>query len=556
MRRADLPIRARNAVALVVVLGFVCLALLPRADDAPTVAIPAPVFVDVRRGVHKELSQSVRFAVQERDLEGDHASDMSSLEALYCRMTNRMDGAPGSRLCVTPHEGGQSVDDFLLTVTVAEAEFWSSGGCDVGVLQWLADVRVPTVIVVKSNATRSFRENNLTWDRTNDVAARGAQAMYREVLGGVADLPSSGASTFRSVLRDAWVQVESGDDGDDARCAGVEWIKKKLLTGVQDVFLFESPNVGDEALSVLEVAARLASVELGRSKVDFHADEDDRSKYSLLDSILQRTKALIFVHSHAASWHSLEIAQQLRCLCVDSSAERYRTLTSPAKAYLLQCMPLNRSDDTADEMVETVLKHAPESARRSESFLQFHRRHAQRSVNISRLFADAYRFLFSSDAPPAIVRDCCASFVVTREAVMSIAHNVAAVTLSAVGSTDGERKTLELLLEMRKKLRRQPLDLAEYYSDTRVSELRVGELSMYLERFWRTAFGSTPYDTHRDLAVRDCSVPPGQAGRFQLECPPLWAVEGETNLLPEVQAAVADGRLRCDADVSRRNVFR
>jgi hypothetical protein len=532
--------------------------------DNSAVYAPASVAYDSKYDdAHADLAKSdthIGHAVQR------HRTLDASVEEKYCNMTNPPADRMANEISCLTSDGGfvksMTDDAFVLVATVAEDSFWnaSSGRCDVGHLSWMASLSFPLVVFVKSNATRSFRQSHNAWTTENHYNVRSREKMHFPLN---AAQPSTTFTTFRSVLRDAWeaAQQPLADDAAPTAplCSGSKWMTEKQQS-MSDLFIFESPNVGDEALSMVEIALRMSRV---AAKDTTSADdgrvisEEDRIKLLSLDSILAKVQYVIAVHDHASSWHSLRLVEQLQCLCMDNKRpERYRTLTTPAKAYLLQCMPLEVN--TTESLVQ-VLSRVPPAAARNAEFIAFQTKTIHRSAALSTLFQHAIRYLFTVDSrpritrwPAAVVRDCCATFVVSRDAIIGTDLATGWPMLVSGGSATASQVWNSLSL----KIQEQPLHVDEYFTARKLTsadeELRVGELSMYLERFWRTIFGATEYETQRDLAVLHCADAKGIA----FDCPPFSPVAGVDDLLAEVSKDVLSGRLRCDAPFAAQNLFR
>lgn len=286
--------------------------------------------------------------------------------------------------------------------------------------KWLDEIPAKKVLYVKSNATVSFRSNGLVWE--NGTAERiDAEGFWS----------ADGSSPkFRSVAR-SW----------------------HFKTPVEIV---EHPNVGDEALSIVHY--------MQSRKVD--------------------TNMTVFVHGHVSSWHSADIVEQLSCMCFDATGryERYRTLTSPENAFLLQCMAFV---PPAEDVIDEAPKHL-------RAWLRIQ---ATRASEGAEMFRDAFKVLFPRFPPPvAIVRDCCSTFMIHRTAF----------------SEQRLQSTLDSLFDL---LRWQP----HHQRDASHPWAQIGrssEVSMYLERFWRFLFCPTHYDFLRDFSAVRCKY------RGVFDCPP------------------------------------
>lgn len=508
-------------------------------------------------------------------------------ESKYCTMMNPMPTVPhASQICLGYSQGAvrsaTAADAFVLVATVAESDLWDRGTCSLGHLSWMASIAVPMIVFVKSNATKSFRQLNNTWDESNNLAARGQQDMFRSLN----PLPRSPGrfgskqhrTVFRSILRDAWDAAQPQAEGSDREpsggspsgeplCRGSEWIQRKQ-NGMSDLFLFESPNVGDEALSFAEVALRMSRVAEQASAslpADASLTDDDRIKMTTLDGVLSKAQYVIAVHDHAESWHAVHLVEQLRCTCMDKRRnERYRTLTSPSKAFLLQCMPLVMNET---EALENVMHRAPRAAAANPEFVAYQRKNIGRSAALSRLFRSGMEYLFSvhrgdevvvPQLPAAVVRDCCATFIVSREAILGLdtpqdGSDVVGGWRSFSAASGGVEAP-QFWNSLRNKIFLQPSDAPQYFNEALEKEhdLRIGDLSMYLERFWRTLFGSGVYETQRDLAVSHCS----DTTKIAFECPPFPVIRSVEDLEKDVQDGIASHRLTCEASFAAGNVFR
>lgn len=552
--------------------------------DNSAVFAPASVVYDAKYDeAHADLGKTETYRSSSSLQRRLEKSAASSLEEMYCNMTNPLPGSktPPDTRCLASDEGGiirSAVDDaFVLVATVSEASLWDSatGRCNVQHLSWMGSVAIPVVVFVKSNATRSFRSSNNSWTSSNGLDARSHGRMHFPLLsvadGMAANQQLNTSAIFRSVLRDAWdaAQQSLPDEAPAAPlCLGSEWMTKKQQS-MSDLFIFESPNVGDEALSIVEIALRMSqvtAVKLAGKTADEgrRVSDEERMKLMSLDSILSKAMYMIAVHDHADSWHSLRIVEQLRCLCMDQQG-RYRTLTSPSKAYLLQCMPL---EVNASDALIQVLSHVPPAAAKNPEFLAFHKKNIARSVALSASFDKAMRYLFTVDTnnkttrsiawPAAVVRDCCASFIVSRGAILGTDTNTGWPQLSGGNGVTA----VQFWESLWKKVTRQPMDANQYFTLASVStlhnsggadEIRIGELSMYLERFWRTIFGATELETQRDVAVLHCADP---VRDIKFDCPPFARITGTDGMLDDVIQGVASGQLQCDASFASRNVFR
>jgi hypothetical protein len=395
----------------------------------------------------------------------------------YCLMTNPVAGAAsGGRVTCLRH----SPEAVTLVATVAEAELLDAEQHEAGggwnLIRWIDELPFGRrVLYIKSNATVAFRRNGMQWDLSSRRSERVARETARLLRGEPA---------FRSVAR------------------AYPW----RTHSPSAVELREAPNVGDEALSIADFVARGSMI----------------SKFN------------IFVHGHREAWHAPDVVEQLGCVCVDESRERYRTLTTPTHAFLLQCMPFHVDEEAAMELMAGKDRFPA-----NEDLVAYRRRQVQRSANASRTMAQAFRQLIrpaisafrgstkdadapggdskardpgtvskedgdlsgSGEMPAAVVRDCCASFIATDEAIR--------------GSAD----RFDWLF-LRRAILAQPSPL--FTVD--------GEISMYLERFWRFLMQPSAYDFQRDFAQVRCKY------SSHFECPPEVNISGERDVLPEVRA--------------------
>ena len=353
----------------------------------------------------------------------------------YCKMTNPTAHGAASSSIVCLRDDPHAV---TLVATIAEAELLRAEALEAGggyqLVSWIDALPFAwKVLYVKSNSTIGFRQNQMQWDQRS----RSSQAVALETKAFLKGEPS-----FKSVARD------------------YPW-----KTHVE---LRECPNVGDEALSVLDFTTRGSFV----------------SRFN------------IFVHGHRESWHAPDLVEQLGCVCLDAARERYRTLTAPTHAFLLQCMSFFVNETEALEAMAANDKFPA-----NEDLVQFRQHQVQDSAAASRKMRQAYRELIGSSEPTAVVRDCCTSFIALDDAL--------AESRQAFNWT----RLLHITLS-------QPSG----------SFTLDGEVSMYLERFWRHLLRPSQYDFQRDFAQVRCKY------KNVFVCPPEVSIGGEADLLPEIRS--------------------
>ena len=368
------------------------------------------------------------------------------------------------------------------------------------------------------------------------------------------------------------------------------------------VEIIEIPNVGDEATGVLSF---LADAQLERwfdgpaATTDSAPNPEEAPKSGASRRRLRsQRRAVIFVHSHRSSWHSLDIIEQLGCLCVDTQRERYRTLTYPSVAFVFQCVsgmqsnplveqhvkpwrrawkrpppprrPQSRSNDdvddaggsrgAADEPVLRVNRSGASLAATrprgegaagggrpmfrtapplSGKALDQHRHYIARlrkeSVKASARFGLAFDYLFGEylgpTIPEAFIRDCCASFVVTREGLAALPSGLPlsllrktvaqpylsdfytcyngegstrAPSSSSPSSRHDEPSTSVMPNRSDNRSRGNNSSNRSTINDESLIVPLDGDLSMYFEHFWRLLFNATAYDQQRDYSLLRC----------------------------------------------------
>ena len=328
-------------------------------------------------------------------------------ETPYCRWANPRDTLRSQCLLDNPEE-------TVLVITVLESQ--------VEGLDWLQELPFRKVVYVKSTSTDGFRPS-LRWDSKLNT------------------------SQVRKEIQDFEQFRQS-------------FVSKLHQSHSPMTTIIEGPNVGDEALSVVDYVFRVRS------------------------GLLKQARFHVFAHGHRSSWHSLDLVEQLRCLCVDEERERYKTLMDASHAYLFQCMPLHLNETELAEELGPRERQFPE-------LRAFRQREIQASVNASLFYQSAFVEIFQKPAPIAVIRDCCATFLLTSAAIQQNAL------------TTGQWNRLRRMLLF------QP----------HPSFLTV-ELSMILERFWRTLFVASLTDFYRDFSQVRCAY------KDKFDCPPTVNVSG------------------------------
>ena len=351
----------------------------------------------------------------------------------YCQRTNPTLDPWGSEFVWCIGGNTNAPEQFQLVVTASESDIVAHPD----ELSWLNEIPLSKVVYVKSNFTKSFRANGMKWV-PNHQTVMNEEGMFHDGAQPSGNVPHR---IFRSSLRDN-------------------------ATLRSDTVVRELPNIGDEALSILTFIAEF---------------------YATLKPYT------VFVHGHRASWHATDIVEQLSCLCLAPTQENYRTLTTPQRAFLFQCMPLQPPNCS-----EILLS----STGRPAALQEFEARMCKESVNATLEYRMAFELLFGqNNVPVAVVRDCCASFVVSRAAIHKrprsfyerLAHRV---------RSQPDREFLQHSLKF--------------------------ELSMYLERFWRHVFdGESGYDFFRDFAAARCKY------KEKFDCPPSIKVASSADVPPE-----------------------
>lgn len=529
----------------------------------------------VRFGLSQPVQPSPRMHQQQRGWIGMHPRSSLSIgtpsvspeglflphsSSSYCALTNPLH----SSLCFS-----QNPKYFNVVTTVAEVELVE----DPTMLEWLLElpIDVSITIYVKSNWTVAFRRNHMQWGE-NTWTFRRKQSMWSDECEAVEQqhgdhavvspcLNRSTSHVFRSMLRDSELirRLESRHFFSNNNSS------QPMRSTTRRIHIVESPNVGDEAHSVTHYIT--------------HADAVWRFPSSLkTDQNEEKDHVVIFLHAHRDSWHSGDIVARLRCLCVDPTLERYRTLTFPDRAYFFQCMPLllNASE---------ILENARALARMKKS-VEFERvmvKRALESISVTENFATVFSFLFQQPysstntlgkaqahsilraeqprkkfsldvVPRAIIRDCCAMFLVTHTAMTQHSRDWWRGILDRIERQPEEEDT-GVLHEMggpNKSLRDDAASsiAREKYKGNKHRMLLpfpLWELSMKLERFWRTIFQATEYDQHRDLSLILCEYP---EGKFYCPIEPF----GERNISFDDLVEPFRSRKKCISH--QRNVFR
>lgn len=295
---------------------------------------------------------------------------------------------------------------------------------------WIDHIPYAKTLYVKPAARPGFRHHN-RWHRGSAASAPAA--------GGNHTAP---AETFAAFLD---------------RMRRVEW--RTCVTVQPDV------NVGDESLSV----------------ASFIADHYERLP-----------EMVVFLHAHETTWHHPNIVEQLRCMCLDTRQESYRTLLTPLEHHFFTMHCLSREAHLQSDV------HPAELNDRTD----LHR------------FRVLWQRLLEPYLGPlehSFVYDLCGSFVVTKRAMRSLPR--------------------AFWRQLATLLRYQPLSHAAAGVD--------GELSMLVERLWRTIFHATPYDFQRDFTNYKCRF------GFEFACPPHANVSTQADIISDfVGRACPTGDLR------------
>ena len=386
-----------------------------------------------------------------------------SLNTPYCTLTNPEPSE--DVVCIAGNP--DAAEQFVVVVTVTEEELLRSVNAswedehtilgnqidgtmkhqiglstkrpgDKHALSFLDDLPLKKHIYVKSNWTTSYRRNNATWD----PRLQEKLAMERMVWETDATPESHGpwrdkvapTHVFRSIAHDL------------------------LKDDLSVLSIVELPNIGDEALPMLW---HLANRVHGNTTAGLLPGR----KQPLNGAVPEFT---VFLHGHAESWHSVDVVrEQLPCLCMNRKLERYRTLTYGEKAFLLQCVPMQDPNIT-DLPNRTALE-------RMEARMQRH------IANFTKQFRFEWKMLLEDEMgppPKAIMRDCCATVVLHRDAILG--------------------RSAKFYKHLYNITRFQPYEPFMEQGYER-------EISLFLERLWRTIFNATYTDFIRDFGNIKCT---------------------------------------------------
>jgi hypothetical protein len=248
---------------------------------------------------------------------------------------------------------------------------------------------------------------------------------------------------------------------------------------------YSDRNVGDEASSIATHLLRLRNA-TGRETVPHFT---------------------AFVHGHRESWHSLDVVQQLACMCVGPQT-RYVTLTSPSRAFLYGCQDYGGVAQLAQRGdCNATLWNGSGGG----ELAAFTARKTAREMGVALNHARAMRELLGpTPIRNSVARDCCTTFIVSRQALLDL--------------------PTDLLQRLGKTLVNQPARAHALPCSSSADGVEFEELSMYAERLWRGLFVPSAADTQRDLTTVGCGrrVSLGERRRRRLE---LAGCDG--HLLPE-----------------------
>lgn len=363
-------------------------------------------------------------------------------------------------------------------------------------------------------------------------------------------------SALRRVLRDWEIEEE------------MRGVPSGMFATAGRIAVVETPNVGDEALSLTAVLAFAAGGDAwssGHAALPY-SDPARRHKVHRLVTDVRagvvramgaahgvEQKWLLNLHAHRKAWHALDVVQQLRCTCIDPAVEAYKSLTTPTKAFFTQCVAVGAVDGGSQRAAAAARSGGAASSsaaaeRRVSSYRHaMHRRATAASINMRR----GFRALFGDRAangvptlpPPAMLRDCCSTMLVrpaswnTQRVARLAAH--AFVTLVAQPIAPRAAAADPVLRHDRDARGRDALQDV----DPGLPVL-LEELSMYVERMWRWLLRPTVYDTLRDVGVL------GQCGAKRAVRKPT-AGRWEQDDVVEALCCEHAGRAECNATTAR-----